>query len=111
MASAFNTEWNQNCPASQISFFLARKLLYLWTGASGIDARIIIVSPRANADFWENKISNNIARDRAVNAELETVGWSVIRTCEQKVKNDLAACVCSVRKAVRYADSIASSHD
>ena len=69
------------------------------------------VAPRTNAEFWEDKISTNVARDRAVDAELETAGWTVIRIWEHEIKEDLAACVSGVRRVVRYASSNAASQD
>jgi len=43
--------------------------------------------PKSNADYWENKIGNNISRDRAVNKHIRSKGWVVIRFWEHELKN------------------------
>ena len=35
--------------------------------------------------FWDDKISNNIRRDRRVNAQLRRKGWSIIRVWEDRL--------------------------
>lgn len=43
--------------------------------------------PKNNRDYWQRKISGNVARDRANLAVLEAAGWSVflVWECETKV--------------------------
>lgn len=43
-------------------------------------------SPRTNIEFWQEKISRNIERDLRTEAELTTLGWSVIRVWECEIK-------------------------
>ena len=38
--------------------------------------------PKTNAEFWKNKIENNVKRDRRVTSELKQAGWSVLRLWE-----------------------------
>jgi DNA mismatch endonuclease (patch repair protein) len=42
--------------------------------------------PRTNAEFWKNKIENNVKRDRRVTSELKQAGWSVLRLWECQLK-------------------------
>jgi DNA mismatch endonuclease (patch repair protein) len=42
--------------------------------------------PKTNAEFWKNKIENNVKRDRKVTKELKLAGWSVIRMWECQLK-------------------------
>jgi DNA mismatch endonuclease (patch repair protein) len=42
--------------------------------------------PRTNAEFWKNKIENNVKRDRRVTKELKQDGWSVFRLWECQLK-------------------------
>lgn len=35
--------------------------------------------PKANADFWREKIETNRARDADTNRRLEALGWAVVR--------------------------------
>jgi DNA mismatch endonuclease, patch repair protein len=38
--------------------------------------------PSTNADWWRSKIQRNIARDRATDAHLAALGWTVLRFWE-----------------------------
>ena len=42
--------------------------------------------PQSNTDFWEAKLSANVVRDAAIEAELRELGWGVfvVWTCEIK---------------------------
>jgi DNA mismatch endonuclease (patch repair protein) len=42
--------------------------------------------PKTNAEFWKNKIENNVKRDRRVTSELKQAGWSVLRLWECQLK-------------------------
>ena len=50
-------------------------------------------SPKTNAEFWENKIRANVARDIVVNKLLTKDGWTVIRLWEHSIKRDLTDCI------------------
>lgn len=41
-------------------------------------------SPKANADWWVRKIDTNRARDADVTAQLEALGWIVMRFWEHE---------------------------
>lgn len=45
--------------------------------------------PKANAKFWNTKISKNISRDHDVTEELAKSGWSVLRFWEHEINDDL----------------------
>ena len=45
--------------------------------------------PAANAEFWDNKLSGNVARDRLVDAALEAEAWTVVRVWEHEVEREL----------------------
>lgn len=38
--------------------------------------------PVTNAEWWADKLAKNVARDRATDAHLEGLGWSVLRFWE-----------------------------
>lgn len=40
--------------------------------------------PKSNAEFWRNKIEENIARDVDTTQRLEMAGWKVIRVWEHE---------------------------
>ena len=46
--------------------------------------------PKTNEDFWRAKIETNVARDSRVTAELESLGWRVIRIWECQLRTKAA---------------------
>ena len=40
------------------------------------------INPRTNAESWAKKITGNRLRDRVVNSQLRSAGWSVVRIWE-----------------------------
>jgi DNA mismatch endonuclease (patch repair protein) len=55
---------------------------------------------KASSDYWRTKIARNIERDRAADAALEAMGWTVVRMWDQDVKSDLDGCVRRVTGAL-----------
>jgi DNA mismatch endonuclease (patch repair protein) len=47
--------------------------------------------PKANAQFWRNKISTNISRDRDSDTRLNADGWTVFRTWEHESVDEVVA--------------------
>lgn len=43
--------------------------------------------PSSNTDFWNNKLKQNIDRDKKAQDELKKLGWNVIITWECELKN------------------------
>ena len=50
--------------------------------------------------FWDRKIAANRARDARVNAELEGLGWRVLRFWDFEIDRELIRCVASVAREV-----------
>jgi DNA mismatch endonuclease (patch repair protein) len=44
------------------------------------------VNPSNNAEYWQNKIKRNKARDKAMTKELNQKGWKVVRIWECEIK-------------------------
>lgn len=44
--------------------------------------------PKANKEYWDNKIEKNIQRDNLVTEKLKTKGWTVIRIWECELKDE-----------------------
>lgn len=64
-----------------------------------------------NKDYWEAKIKRNIARDQAVDAELQKLGWTVLRFWGKEIKKNLEVCVESVFEAVNDSQSFAEKNN
>ena len=59
----------------------------------GKDWNIKKTKLKRNKTYWTEKIEENIARDRRVNADLKGMGWSVIRFWTQDVIRHTDDCV------------------
>lgn len=56
--------------------------------------------------FWRDKISGNVERDRRNSILLESSGWMVIRVWESLIKNDVAKCADSIADAYKQRQMI-----
>ena len=54
-----------------------------------------------NPEFWEKKITRNIERDLEVSAQLNGLGWKVLRFWDKEVKKNLEGCLNAVDEAVQ----------
>jgi DNA mismatch endonuclease, patch repair protein len=45
--------------------------------------------PKGNQEFWRLKLRRNVERDRAVDKQLRTEGWFVLRFWEHEIKSDV----------------------
>lgn len=50
--------------------------------------------------YWDKKIRRNMERDKAANAALGEMGWSVLRFWDFDVRSDTEACVDAVAEAL-----------
>ena len=57
-----------------------------WHGHEGCRS---FVWPKSNAEFWENKIKTNMARDLKKCIELESLGWKVVTVWECELKKNV----------------------
>lgn len=48
---------------------------------------------RSNAQYWSQKLADNVARDADTNAKLREAGWVVLRFWEHEAPADVAAAV------------------
>jgi DNA mismatch endonuclease (patch repair protein) len=78
-----------------------------WHGRD-LAARIKRLETGHNAPYWVAKIRTNVERDRRVAAELERIGWVVLRFWESEIRSDgadiaarVAAIVVGRRKSGR----------
>ena len=62
--------------------------------------------PKTNTDFWMQKINQNVQRDKEVNAQLSTDGWTVLRFWEHDVRKDPENVIRKIRSALSNTESI-----
>lgn len=58
-------------------------------------------APANNSEFWEQKISANVARDAVITNKLTEAGWLVLRFWEHELSVDLERVASTIVKAVR----------
>jgi DNA mismatch endonuclease (patch repair protein) len=58
-------------------------------------------APKANDEFWRSKLSENVDRDRRVDAALRSLGWTVLRLWEHEIEADVESAATRVERAVR----------
>ncbi len=56
--------------------------------------------PGRSGSYWDEKIARNVERDRAVDAELMGLGWTVVRIWDFEVKRDLPGVVTRIQTAL-----------
>lgn len=54
----------------------------------------------ANSDFWIEKISKNIERDIKINAEIQGMGWHVLRFWGKDILKDTEGCICVIKETI-----------
>lgn len=52
--------------------------------------------PGRSGFYWDEKIEQNVSRDRRVDQELRDAGWTVVRLWDFEVKRDLSGAVSRV---------------
>lgn len=79
------------CP--DMVFPRRRKVIFIhgcfWHRHSDPDCKLARL-PKTNADFWEKKFQENIARDARCFSELTAMGWSILVIWECELKNKVA---------------------
>ena len=62
--------------------------------------------PVRNADFWQAKLDRNLSRDKLVDEQLDSLGWTVVRIWGHEIVEDLPAVVVRLRKIARQTGSV-----
>ena len=56
---------------------------------------------KSNKDFWMNKITRNMERDKEVNSNLTGNGWMVLRFWGKKILKETKACADEIEDAIK----------
>lgn len=56
--------------------------------------------PRQRLDFWEPKLSRNVARDQEVTRMLQEAGWQVLRFWEHEIRANPDGCAQKVLDSI-----------
>ena len=68
-----------------------------WHGKYLLEGKYI---PKTNTEFWINKITRNIERDKEVNQKLKDDGWTVLRFWESDIRKKLSECIELIEKTL-----------
>lgn len=55
-------------------------------------------SPKSNVEFWQEKFSATVARDKKAISALEISGWRVIVAWECEIKKDMKRLIAKIKK-------------
>ena len=69
-----------------------------WHGKQLLEGKYI---PKTNTDFWVNKITRTIERDKEVNKKLKSEGWTILRFWETDIRKDVCECVNIIEKTLK----------
>jgi len=69
-----------------------------WHGKQLLEGKYI---PKTNTEFWVNKITRNIERDKEVNKKLESEGWIILRFWEIDIRKNVSECADIVEKTIK----------
>ena len=56
---------------------------------------------KTNVDFWVSKIERNMERDREVNEQLRSEGWTVLRFWGKEIEKETSRCADEIERAVK----------
>ncbi len=59
--------------------------------------------PKTNRKFWDEKLEDNMARDKRVTRQLRRQGWKVIRIWQHSLRKCPQACLNRIRRALAAA--------
>ena len=77
---------NANLPGHPDFIFPKKRIALFADGCFWHGHKCRNVTPSDNAEYWKQKIKRNKARDKAVNEELTSQGWKVVRIWECEIK-------------------------
>lgn len=58
--------------------------------------------PKTNQEYWIPKLERNIARDKKVNEQLKSEGWTVLRYWESEIRKEPDRYAIEILKELKY---------
>jgi len=68
-----------------------------WHGKQLLEGKYI---PKTNTEFWVNKITRTIERDKEVNKKLKSEGWIILRFWETDIRKKLLECADTIEQTL-----------
>lgn len=82
----------KNIPGRPDIYFIKKKIAVFIDGCYWHKCPKCFVRPKSHNNYWDNKIENNVKRDKKYNKLLKKKGITVIRFWEHQVKDDINKC-------------------
>ena len=57
--------------------------------------------PKTRTEYWVTKITRNMERDKEVDLQLKSEGWTILRFWETDIRKDVSACADVVEKTLK----------
>ncbi|MEU9054174.1 very short patch repair endonuclease [Streptomyces sp. NPDC048384] len=67
--------------------------------------------PKANAEWWREKLAKNVARDSETTRHLEAAGWTVLRFWEHERPDAVARSVAAARRLAGASEAQPNIHE
>lgn len=67
-----------------------------WHGRNYKEKRKVATNP----EYWDKKIIRNIQRDKKINTQLYSLGWTVLRFWDDDINNNIEECIETVKDAL-----------
>ncbi len=103
--SGFRYRVHKKIPGRPDLCFTGLRLAIFVDGCFWHGCREDRTEPVINRDYWRAKFERNRLRDQRVDAELQALGWSVIRVWEHEVERELRLVVARIAETMRAATS------
>lgn len=105
-ASGYRYRLNERVPGMprrtiDIAFTRA-KVAVLIDGCFWHGCPVHATQPKANAEWWREKLERNMARDRETNEHLAGAGWTVLRFWEHEAPDGVAEQVAAAVDRARF---------
>lgn len=80
-------------------YFFKQKVAVFIDGCFWHKCPIDFIRPKSRNDYWDNKIKNNVKRDKKINIELKKENIKALRFWEHEIVNNLEKCYSILKTA------------
>lgn len=99
-ANGFRYRLKSRLPGKPDIIFPKKKIVIFVDGCFWHGCPVHSHRPATNTRIWEEKLNNNIKRDKKVNRELAELGWVVLRFWEHEIRQELPAATAKIAAAL-----------
>lgn len=96
-----NFKTNYNLPGKPDLVFTKNKLAVFIDGCFWHKCPKCFVRPVTRSKFWEEKIKNNVRRDKQINKVILSLGWQILRFWEHEINRNPGKVVKKIAKKLK----------